>query len=67
MGMGRRRMSFLEDEREWRLPGLLYAEDLVLYGESDENLRVKECLRKRGLDVRRARRMSRIGVNGLGL
>ena len=25
--------------REWRLPGLLYADDLVLYGESEEDLR----------------------------
>ena len=30
MGMGRRGVSFLEDEREWRFPGLLYADDLVL-------------------------------------
>ena len=29
MGMGR----FLEDGKEWRLPGLLYADDLVLCGE----------------------------------
>ena len=33
MGMGRRGMRFLEDEREWRLPGLLYADDLFLCGE----------------------------------
>ena len=27
--------------REWRLPGLLYADDLVLYGEfNEEELRV---------------------------
>ena len=32
-------MRFLEEEKEWRLPGLLYADDLVLCGESDENLR----------------------------
>ena len=25
--------------REWRLPGLLYADDLVLYGQSEEDLR----------------------------
>ena len=30
MGMGRRGVSFLEDMREWRLPGLLYADVLVL-------------------------------------
>ena len=26
--------------REWRLPALLYADDIVLCGESDEDLRV---------------------------
>ena len=29
-------MSFLEDGREWRLPSLLYADDLVLCGESED-------------------------------
>ena len=29
-----------EDGREWRLPGLLYADELVLYGESKEDLRM---------------------------
>ena len=38
--MGRRRVSFLEDGREWRLPGLLYADDLFLCGELEEELRV---------------------------
>ena len=38
--MGGRRVSFLEDGREWRLLGLLYADDLVLCGESKEDLRV---------------------------
>ena len=33
MGMGRRGVIFLEDGRGWRLPGLLYADDLVLCGE----------------------------------
>ena len=42
MGMGRRGVSFLEDGREWRLPGLLYTDDLVLCGESEEDLRVME-------------------------
>ena len=28
-----------EEGREWRLPGLLYADDLVLCGESEEDLR----------------------------
>ena len=40
MGIGRRGVIFLEDEREWRLSGLLYANDLVLCGESKEDLRV---------------------------
>ena len=40
MGMRRRGVSFLEDGKEWRLPGLLYAEDLVLCGASEEDLRV---------------------------
>ena len=30
MGMGRRGVRFLEEGREWKLPGLLYADDLVL-------------------------------------
>ena len=37
MGMGRRGVRFLEDGREYRLTGLLYADDLVLYGESEED------------------------------
>ena len=28
-----------KERKEWRLPGLLYADDLVLCGESEENLR----------------------------
>ena len=31
-------MRFQEEEREWRLPGLFYADDLVLCGELEENL-----------------------------
>ena len=31
------KMSFLEDEGEWRLPGFLYADDLVLCGRSKED------------------------------
>ena len=37
MGMGWRGVKFQEDGGEWRLPGLLYADDLVLYGELEEN------------------------------
>ena len=36
MEMGRRGVSFLEDGREWRLSSLLYADDVVLCGESEE-------------------------------
>ena len=39
MGMGRRRVKFLEKGREWRLPGFLYANDSVLCGDSEEDLR----------------------------
>ena len=39
MGMGRRVVRFLEDGRKWRLAGLLYADDLVLCGGSEEDLR----------------------------
>ena len=45
-----------EEGREWRLPGLSYADDLVLCGESEEDLRsmvgrfVDVC-RRRGLKV----------------
>ena len=34
MGMGSRGVRFLEEGREWRLPGILFADDLVLRGES---------------------------------
>ena len=48
MGMG--------EWREWRLPDLLYADDLVLCGESEEHLRVMVgrsdgVCRRRGLKV----------------
>ena len=54
MGMGRKVMRFLVDGREWRLLGLLYADDLVLYGESEKDLRkmvgrFAEVCRRRGL------------------
>ena len=56
MGMGRRGVIFMEDGREWRLPDLLYADGLVLCGESEEELRVMvglfaEVYRRRGLKV----------------
>ena len=40
MGVGRMKVRFLEEGRELRLPGLLYADDLVLWVESEEDLRV---------------------------
>ena len=30
MGMGRRGVRFEEEGRQWRLPGVLYTDDLVL-------------------------------------
>ena len=35
MGIGNRGVSFLEDGREWRLPGVAYADELLLCGESE--------------------------------
>ena len=32
-------MKFLEEGRGWRLPGLMYADDLVLCGKLEEGLR----------------------------
>ena len=40
MRMGRRGVSFLEDGREWRLLSFLYADDLVVRGDSEDDLRV---------------------------
>ena len=40
MGMGGRGVSFMENGKEWQLHDLLYADDLVLCGESEEVLRV---------------------------
>ena len=54
MGIGRRGVRFLENGREWRFTGLLYADHLVLCGESEEDLRVMvgrlaEVCRRKGL------------------
>ena len=56
MGMGRRGVRFQDEGREWRKPGLLYADDLVLCGELEEHLRVMvghfvEVCRRIGLKV----------------
>ena len=62
MGMGRRGVIFHEEGRgrEWRLPSLLCANDLVLCDESDEDLRaivgyVIEVCRRRSLKVNAAK------------
>ena len=54
--IGRRQSAFSlqEEGREWRWPGLYYANDLVLCGESEEDLRTMvgrfvEVCRRRGL------------------
>ena len=45
-------MRFQEEGREWRMPGLLYADDLVLCGESGEDLKaivgrfIEVCMRR---------------------
>ena len=46
----------MKDGREWRLPGFFYTDDLVLCGESEEDLmamvgRFVEVCRRRGLKV----------------
>ena len=56
MGMGRRGVIFLEDGRGCKLPGLLYADDLVLRGKSEEDLKVvvvqfADVCGRRGLKV----------------
>ena len=40
MGMGRMGVRFMEEGGECRLPGLLYVDDMVLCGESEEDLKV---------------------------
>ena len=49
-------MKFPEEGSEWRLPGLLYADDLLLCKESEEDLRAMvgcfaEVCRRRALKV----------------
>ena len=49
-------MKFQEEGREWRLPGLLYADNLFFCGESEEDLRAIvgrfiDVCRRRGLIV----------------
>ena len=40
MGMGRRGVRLMEEVIEWRLPALLYVDNLVQCGKSEEDLRV---------------------------
>ena len=40
MGMEWRGVSFMEDGREWRFPCFLYADDFVLCGELEEDLKM---------------------------
>ena len=54
--MGRRGVRLMEEGREWRLPQLLYADNLVLCRESEDHLRIMvgrfvEVCRRRGLKV----------------
>ena len=56
MGMGKRKVRSQKEGREWRLTGPLYADDLVLCGEPEEDLRAMvgrfdEVCRRRGLKV----------------
>ena len=49
-------MRFEKERRDWRLPGRLYVEELVLCGESEEDLgsmvgRFTEVCKRRGLKV----------------
>ena len=56
MGTGSMGETFLEQGRDWRLPGLLCAYDLVLCGELEEDLKAKvgrfvEVCRRKGQKV----------------
>ena len=57
MEMGRRRARFQDEGREWRMSGLLYADDLVFCGELEEEMRAMvrcfvEVCKRRGLKVK---------------
>ena len=67
-----RRVRFIEAGREWRLPAFLYTDDLVLCGESEEDLRAMveqfaEMCRRRGLklNVGKSKVMALNGEEGL--
>ena len=40
MGMGRMKVRFMEEGSEGRLTGILYADELDLYGELEQDLKV---------------------------
>ena len=68
MGMGRRGVRFMEEGTKCRLPGFLYADDLFLCGESEEDLkamvgRFVEVCRRRGLKVNAGKRKVML-ING---
>ena len=48
-------MRFQEEGRQRRLPGFLYVDNLVLYGESEEDLRCFVGVCKRGMKVNAAK------------
>ena len=54
--MGMMVVRFIEEEREWRLPCILYADDFALCSESKEDLKVMvgrfvEMCRERGFKI----------------
>src|SRR5678815_2772543 len=56
VGVTRDSVRMMENEREWRVPYLLYEDDLVLCGESEESLRglverFGRVCKRRGLKV----------------
>ena len=72
--MERMEVRFLKEGREWRFPGLLYADDLVLCGESSEELKLMvgrffQVCRRRGLKVNadKSKVMVLVGVDGVKL
>ena len=55
-GMGKMRVRFSDEGKKWRLTNLLNADDLVLCGDSEEDLRMMmgrfvEVHKRRGLKV----------------
>ena len=54
--MGKKGVGFQKEGKEWRLPGFLYADELVLGSESEENLTVMvrrfvDMCKRKGLKV----------------